>query len=227
MALLAGGRSVSLQAPMALPKAVPHERTAHEHIVQLFDTLESLGETVGNFVAEGLAADEIVLVVARPEAWTTVAARLDRDAADVQGAVSRRQLVVLDAQATLSKFNGQSWPDRVRFDAVIGGLVRELVGRGRLRIYGEMVDVLAAEGQFQAAVALEDLWNDLAKTIPFSLFCGYSAVNFGSERNRKALRLICRCHSATRVNDDDDLAAWLLSRRDDEDVVLSPRVQPG
>jgi MEDS: MEthanogen/methylotroph, DcmR Sensory domain len=206
---------------MAFRKAVLRRSTAREHIVQLFDTVDSLAETVATFVTEGLAADDTVLVVARPEAWTNVAARLDRDAVDVRGALGRRQLVVLDAAATLSKFTRQSWPDSERFEAVIGGRVREWVGRGRLRIYGEMVDVLAAEGQFHAAVALEDLWNDLANAIPFSLLCGYSAVNFGSERNTEMLRLICCCHSATRVSDDDDLAAWLLSRRDRDDVAFS------
>jgi hypothetical protein len=206
---------------MDAPKAVPHLAAAREHIVQLFDTLESLGESVANFVIEGLTLDDIVLVVARPDAWAKVVARLDRDAVDVRGAVGRRQLVVLDAASTLSKFTGQSWPDSGRFDAVIGGLVRDLARRGRLRIYGEMVDLLAAEAQFRGAVALEDLWNDLAKTIPFSLFCGYSAVNFGSERNSEALRLICRCHSATRVSNDDDLAAWLLRRQQEDDVAFS------
>jgi DcmR-like sensory protein len=221
VALLSHRRSVLLKAPMAFREAILHGSTTREHIVQLFDTVESLGETVAKFVTEGLAADDLVLVVARPHAWTNVAAGLARSGVDVRRAVDVRQLVVLDAATTLSKFTRQSWPDSERFEAVIGGLVRELVGRGRLRIYGEMVDVLAADAQFHAAVALEKLWNDLAKTTPFSLFCGYSAVTFGSQRNSEMLRLICRCHSETRVNDDDDLAAWLLSRGAEDDVAFS------
>jgi hypothetical protein len=198
---------------MAPSEAAAHGSTTCEHVVQLFDTVESLGETVANFVSEGLGADDVVLIVARPDAWTNIADRLERSAVDVARAMDRRRLVVLDAAQTLSKFTRQSWPDSGRFDSVIGGPVAELAGRGRLRIYGEMVDVLAADAQFRAAIALEDLWNDLATRIPFTLFCGYSAVHFGSERSSEALRLICRCHSATRVHGDDELAAWLLGPR--------------
>jgi hypothetical protein len=195
---------------MASPEAPAHGSTPREHVVQLFDTVESVGETVADFVRDGLAADDIVLVVARPDAWTNVRQRLARNAVDVAGAMYRRQLIVLDAAETLAKFTRQSWPDSGRFDTVIGDLVRELAGRGRLRVYGEMVDVLAADAEFRAAIALEDLWNDLATTTPFTLFCGYSAVHFGSERSSEALKAICRCHSATHAHGDDDLALWLL-----------------
>src|SRR5581483_9103552 len=111
---------------MAFREAVLHGSTAREHIVQLFDTVASLGETVATFVTEGLAADDIVLVVARPHAWTNVAACLDQSGVDVARAVDRRQLVVLDAATTLSEFTRQRWPDSERFETVIGGLVREL-----------------------------------------------------------------------------------------------------
>jgi hypothetical protein len=196
---------------MALREARVHGSTAGDHVVQLFDTAESLAAAVADFVSEGLAFDDVVLVVTRPDAWMRIAQRLGRNAVDVARALDTRQLVVLDAEETLAKFTRQSWPDSERFYTGIGELVRELAGRGRLRVFGDMVDVLASDAQFSSAVALEDLWNELATTIPFSLFCGYSAVSFGPQRNKEALRLICHCHSATRVNDDDDLAAWLLS----------------
>jgi hypothetical protein len=187
------------------------EPTALEHVVQLFDSVESLAETVADFARDGLLADEVVLIVVRPEAWTRIANRLGRNAVDVRRAMDRGQLVVLDAVETLAKIAGQSWPDRLRFDAVIGDLVRDLAARGRLRVYGEVVDVLAADAQFHAAIALEELWNALARTVAFKLLCGYSAVHFGSERSSEALRSICRCHSAMHVEERDDLAAWLLT----------------
>jgi hypothetical protein len=195
---------------MAFRETVVRGSAAREHVVQLFDTAESLGQTVARFVQEGLAAEDVVLVVARSASWTTIAERLARDTADIGGALRRGRLIVLDAAATLAKFMKNGRPDDKRFAKVIGGLVHELAARGRLRVYGEMVDVLATDAQFRAAIALEHLWNALGRTVSFSLFCGYSAVNFGSPRSGDALDLICRCHSATRVDDDDDLAAWLL-----------------
>lgn len=193
-------------------ETVVRESSAHEHVAQFYDTPESLAQTVADFVRVGLSADDVVLVVARTETWTSVAARLERDAVDSRDAIHRGRLVVLDAAATLAKFTRKGRPDPDGFVTVVGELVRELAGRGRLRVYGEMVDILAADAQFRAAIALEELWNDLAKTLPFALFCGYSAVNFGSPRSSNALKSICNCHSSVRVHHDDELAYWLVNR---------------
>jgi MEDS: MEthanogen/methylotroph, DcmR Sensory domain len=207
-------QSVYFKAEMPFRETTVQGVTVHDHIVQFFDTTESLGAAVSEFVRDGLVARDTVLVAAGGDTWTNVAARLVRRAVDVNGAVTRRQLVVLDAATTLSRFIASSGPDRARFDSVVGGRVRELARTtcGRLRIYGEMVDVLAADAEFHAAVALEDLWNQLAQTVAFSLFCGYSSAHFGPQHNAEALQLILRCHSATRVDPEDALASWLLTR---------------
>lgn len=47
-----------------------------------------------------------------------------------------------------------------------------------IRAYGEMVNVLWQDGQEAAAIRLEMLWNDLARTRAFKLLCGYSMGNF-------------------------------------------------
>jgi hypothetical protein len=195
---------------MPFRETVVRGSDAHDHIVQFFDTLDSLGATVGDFARAGLAANEAVLIVARGEAWRKIAGCLTARGEDVDGAVRRGELVVRDAAALLSQFTRIGWPDRARFEAVVGRLVGELARRGKLRVYGEIVDVLAADGDFGAAVELERLWNDLARRETFSLFCGYSALHFGPQGNSEALKLICRCHSAARADVEDDLATWLL-----------------
>jgi hypothetical protein len=50
---------------------------------------------------------------------------------------------------------------------------RLAAGPGPVRVYGEMVALLWADGQVAAALELEDLWNELGRRLPFSLFCGY------------------------------------------------------
>jgi hypothetical protein len=42
-----------------------------------------------------------------------------------------------------------------------------------LRIFGEMVAVLWNDGKHDAALSLEELWNDLREEHDFSLFCAY------------------------------------------------------
>jgi hypothetical protein len=58
-----------------------------------------------------------------------------------------------------------------------------------------MVDLLARDGHYAAATAVEELWNDLAGRHRFSLLCGY---HHGVERGG-ALGEVCRIHSRVLV----------------------------
>lgn len=105
------------------------------------------------------------------------------------------RLVALDAEATLAGFMVDGWPDRERFDATVGGLIRHAAGsHGLVRAYGEMVALLCAAGRYDAAVALEELWNELALACTFSLFCAYKWSLFPSEEQGESLRQICSQH---------------------------------
>jgi hypothetical protein len=183
------------------------------HAVRLFDGSDSLARTVSGFVLEGLTREETVLVVATPEHWLAILDGLVRQGADVTGAITRGQLTVMDAATLLQRFAPRGRPDPAIFDEVIGGFVRQLVARGvPLRIYGEMVNLLAAEGAFADAERLEILWNELGTASPFNLLCGYSAVHFGHGRSEDALQRICKTHTCVEASIDDSLSLWLLTQ---------------
>lgn len=61
-----------------------------------------------------------------------------------------------------------------------------------LRICGQMVDILWKNGQRDAAIRLEVLWNQLANTEAFSLLCGYAMGQFYKDANFDA---VCRQHT--------------------------------
>lgn len=105
------------------------------------------------------------------------------------------RLLAFDAASTMAGFMSDGWPDRERFHAVVGTLVREAAQRHVLvRAYGEMVALLCADGQYDAAVALEELWNELALTCTFSLFCAYKWSLFPSADQVEPFRQICSQH---------------------------------
>jgi hypothetical protein len=58
-----------------------------------------------------------------------------------------------------------------------------------------MVAVLWDQGNVAAAIALEDLWNDLGTKHPFSLFCAYPIRAFDTESSTEPFQTICRQHS--------------------------------
>src|SRR5256886_15995148 len=58
-----------------------------------------------------------------------------------------------------------------------------------------MVALLWAAGKRDAAIRLEELWNDLAQTHAFSLRCAYPMADFHREEHSAAFRAICEQHS--------------------------------
>ena len=85
----------------------------------------------------------------------------------------------LDADLTLRKLSTSGRPDRRKFEQVVGVPVSDALARyGGVRAYGEMVSLLWMRGEHQAALELEELWNELIGYHPIALLCGYAAKGF-------------------------------------------------
>jgi phosphatidylglycerophosphatase A len=196
--------------------SMPGDRTARisEHSVQLFDSSKSMAESVASFLLAGFRRGEPLLVVATPEHRERITQKLEEAGVNVHQATMASRLVMLDAAQTVAKFMRQDLPNRIAFDEIVGTLVAQLANQGRLCIYGEMVDVLAARGLYKAAYQLEVFWSALAAREPFTLFCGYSSAHFGDPKTAAMLAKICETHHRVHRKKDDMLAEFLLERHD-------------
>lgn len=184
---------------------------ASEHIVQFFDSDESRADNVASFLADGHRAGEPMVVIVRPVNWALITERLELLGVPLQSALAKGTLVVKDANQTLEEISRFGSPDAAAFDAVVGKAVTTLSRRGRVRAYGEMVDMLAQRGELTDALKLEQLWNDLGARAPIFLMCGYSAAHFVSAGTHRALLDICKSHSGVQHHSQDPLANWLLN----------------
>jgi hypothetical protein len=189
-----GGRGLTANEPQRDDIVVVE---GHSHVVGFYETEAFLTESVRDFLAPGLLAGDAAIVVATGAHTASFESALTGTGLDLREAQQRGRYVPLDAGEALSTFMVDGMPDTARFRATIGGLVRR-AGEGprQVRIYGEMVAVLWDEGNVAAAVALEDLWNDLATTQPFSLFCAYPMQAFCTEASTGPFRRICGQHSS-------------------------------
>jgi hypothetical protein len=184
-----------------------------EHIIQLFDMVDSLGPGVATFLSRGLDAGGSLFVVARPnhaEAITNALAMLGHDPAAL---VADGRLTCLDARETMRQFMRGGSPDPVLFEQVVADTMRRLIAgsTGQLHAYGEMVDILAEEGSYAAVDALEGLWNELGAIESFSLLCGYASGHFAAPRAAARLKAICHHHTRVDRSHDDMLGNWLLN----------------
>jgi hypothetical protein len=183
------------------------------HLVQLFDSDESLADGVAQFFRDGLMRGEQILAVMNEERWYAVTMRMSAIGSPADEALRFDRLIVRDAKGLLNKFMWLGRPHPRLFAASVETLVSGLAESGRpVRIYGEMVDVLAAQGDYAGALELEHMWHALAQRHRFTLLCGYTAGHFGDPRNAGDLRRICEAHTGVRSNPQDVLGSFLVSR---------------
>ena len=167
------------------------------HVVRFYETDASLLDAVATFCADAILADEAALVVATPEHRVGIAERL-RARGLLDAAGSHDAYLSLDAAETLSQFMVNGEVDAARFTELIGGIISRTAKSGRqVRVFGEMVSLLVADGNPAAALRLEELWNDLQAhhTHAFSLFCAYPMEHFGGEAHQDLFDDVCAAHS--------------------------------
>ncbi|HVV84171.1 MAG TPA: GAF domain-containing protein [Kofleriaceae bacterium] len=156
-------------------------KDAARHLVHFYEDDESLATSVAGFVGDGLPAGEQVTVIAVGPRHAQVRARLQAAGFDVDGACASGQLTFLDAEQALARILRDGEPDPSLFDVEIGAVLARAGAGGRGRAYGEMVDLLWQRGAHDAALRLEELWNDLQTRQRFTLLCAYPLAGFYRE----------------------------------------------
>ena len=187
--------------------------SSSEHNVQFFDSSKSLADTVSTFLISGLQRNENAIIVATPEHRELLSRRLEDAGWNARKLIAANRLYVADASQTLEKFMRHEMPSPIAFDEVVGTIVTRMAAGKRAWFYGEMVDVLAARGNYRGAQQLEELWNLLGQRECFTLFCGYASGHFGDPRTADAMAGICAAHDHVHRKRDDILAEFLLDQQ--------------
>ncbi|MDT5095791.1 MAG: hypothetical protein QOH60_5154 [Mycobacterium sp.] len=154
----------------------------HDHVVHVYVDDFALTQELARFVADGLTLGEAVVVAVTAEHRASVLALLDRRPLR---AGARESLVILDAVETLNEIMVDGHPDGAVLEALSNRILDPLTADGReVRLCGEMVAMLWAEGNVTGALALESVWNDLAAKRRFFLMCAYPGASLRGSRLR-------------------------------------------
>jgi signal transduction histidine kinase len=207
---------MSQSVPNVFPVSVPTANLAAQselgHAVRFYSDEVRFFDELASFFCVVLRSHEPVIIVATESHCNLIREMLDKKGCDD----ARNPLVLLEAEATLTRFMVNNQPDATRFrDIMVRTLARARGGYGRneqrVTIFGEMVAVLWAEGNTKAVLDLEELWNDFARTQRFSLICAYPARFFEGSEHWEAFSKVCGRHSS--VLPDESYAAL---KSDDE-----------
>ncbi len=198
-----------------LPPAIYLEKVeAHAHTVQFYGDDSFLLDGLSRFVGSALGSGDGSIVIAAKAHRDGLTSRLRALGLDVTVAVQQGRYISLDAAETLAKFMVDGWPDAQRFHQVLGSIIAQSrsatrTAQPRIAAFGEMVALLWGEGKSEAAIRLEQLWNDLARTQEFHLHCAYPIGFFYEEKHAELIAKVCAEHS--HVIPDGNL--YLFGRR--------------
>lgn len=164
------------------PRAAEHAVHFHDSDVELLGRLTS-------YVADGLARGETCVVIATDAHRRALRQRLALAGLDDS---ETGRLVDLDAEAVLAGLLRDGRPDPDAFELALGRLVGDLHQRSApTRAFGEMVGLLTARGEIDAALELEELWNGLQSRFGFPLLCAYPVGSVDAGRRQQ----VCDTHT--------------------------------
>jgi PAS domain S-box-containing protein len=191
-----------------IPRAANPAQEPACHRLQLYTADgEFLVSNVGDYLCEGFGRGEGLLVITTPEHWAAFERKMKAliSPADFARGLQTRQIVFLDAQNLLSQLIVAGELDWARFEFIMGGILARVQPRFPCRAYGEMVGLLWAAREFDAAIQLEEFWNRLLSSGGVQLFCAYPIDIFGAEFHNPAVEAVLRSH--THLMSSGDAAA--------------------
>jgi hypothetical protein len=163
------------------------------HIVQFYGTNERLLiRNLSLYLGSGLHRGDHALCISAAARRETLLRQLEALRVDAGAALAAKQLVMLNAEETLSAILVNGEPDWQRFADTVEPVVRELQpaqGHRQLRVYGELVDLLWRSGRVDAAIRLEAMWNRFFDTCP--LVCGYGVDDPAAGHAAAVEQLLC------------------------------------
>ena len=186
------------RAAVAAPISDWSSMNRTDHFVQFYESDDFIANSVAEYFFHGIEGNARCICVATGDHTDKIFDAMRTFGIDPAKAIESGLLIMLDASEMLSTFMRDGSPDARLFKASIGKLVKETMKTNApVRVYGEMVAVLWASGEYDAAVRVEELWNDLREECDFSLFCAYPLKGFAQAGQNGQLRQVCDRHTKT------------------------------
>jgi DNA-binding NarL/FixJ family response regulator len=181
--------------------ATSAEKAAHRHEVLLYSDDTVFLTSFARFVAVALRSGDAAIAVLTESHLDGLVMRLKAQGLDVDAAIRQGTYVQLDVAKMLPTFMLNDMPDSVRFFEAARGLIQPAakVAKGehrRVVACGECSPMLWAEGKADAAIRLEQLWDEVGTTFDVDILCGYALSSFHGEEDQHVFQSICAEHSA-------------------------------
>jgi len=161
----------------------------------------SLMDDFTRFIEVALKMENPVIVIATESHRADLRQRLHARGRDMATAIQQGSYISLDADDMLSEVMVNDWPDCTRVLEVASDLIMEAAkaAKGkhfRVAVCGECSPRLIAQGEPEAAIELEHLWDKIARSHNIDILCGYLLRDFRTKESSSIFERICVAHSA-------------------------------
>jgi DNA-binding NarL/FixJ family response regulator len=175
--------------------------SAHRHRVQFYLDDEAFLSGVTGFIEAGLKAGNPVIAVATGLHRKSLFERLLARGVDGVAAMEQGLYLSLDVDEALATFMVGDLPDPARFLKIFGDVLSSAAEMAigehpQVLACGEFAPILWARGKAEAAVQVEHLTDEVAKTSNVDILCGYVLNNFQRQQECHIYQKICAEHSA-------------------------------
>jgi hypothetical protein len=140
---------------------------------------------IAEFIAEGLANGDPVVVIATPESRRAIEAHLRSRGSDRVELDRHRGARWIDSREMLERILVDGMPDKDAFDEAMAAILFNGFSKSsarRTRVYHDLVDVLRDRGSLDAAVLLLRLWSNLCARYE-DLLLAYTVAEWYREKD--------------------------------------------
>jgi len=183
-----------------VPSLPPAASAGCDHAVLFHANDDHFLDEASRLAADRLETGDLVVIVGTAEMRGGIAQRLENSGPILGSIMAQKRYIEFDAAESLSKFIREGRPDAGCVADIVADLDRKRVvacgPESRLTLIGELAAILCRQGQFQAAVEVEQTWSRLTRDLPFFTVCCYSAECFQDSKSVEMFPMVCAEHRA-------------------------------
>ena len=198
-AIIRGGRFVS----GGLERIAQGDGLAsHRHDVVFCSSDAVLVAAFGRFIAGALDRGNAVVVLVTDAHDRSLQRTLQALQVDLALAIRQQRYVPVSITELLAKVMVNGRPDPTRFlnaaEALLTEVVRRAGQHAEVAACGECSPTVWADGNVEAAIQLEHLWDDVAKSRQMDILCAYPLA--ARDESVPAVRRLCAEHTAVEIS---------------------------
>jgi MEDS: MEthanogen/methylotroph, DcmR Sensory domain len=180
------------------------------HDVQFYSNDSPLLDGFTRFIGTALKNGSTAVFIGTASHRISLLERLHAESQENRAGIRQGRYFALDVVEFLSNVMVNDMPDAGWFMKAVGDLVASAAsGAGgthsRFAACSECAPFLWAQGKADAAIRLEELWNEITKKYDVDILCGYSLERLRCEEDSYTFRRICAAHSAVRADRSGDM----------------------